>query len=49
MTAKSKKDLQNENSELKQKLNMVTNNLEKLSEENKIPKNRIDPREGEEK
>ena len=41
MTAKSKKDLQNENSELKQKLNMVTNKLEKLSEENKSLKTEL--------
>ena len=35
MASKSKKDLQTENSELNQKLNMVTNNLKKLSEEHK--------------
>ena len=35
MPVKSKKDLQSENSELKEKLNMVTNNFEKLSEEHK--------------
>ena len=35
MPEKSKKDLQSENSELKDKLNMVTNNFEKLSEEHK--------------